>query len=582
VNPGPVRAPGIGSLLAWTSLAALALGLCLQQIVSTDYWWLLSAGRLIAETGSIPRADVFTYTAPGAGWIDIHWLFQLGLWGAFQLGGHAGAVIAKLGLVLAMLAFLAPIGHRSGRSFLSVGSLGLMLLALSERNMVRPEAMSWALLAAILWLLDRFERRPDRWVWVIVPLELLWANVHGLFVLGLALCAMHLLAELARPLGDANAQIRWSRAWTLAGVIGLGALATLGNPNGLDGSLYPLQQLAMVSDAESRGFFGRWIEELKPVTTMAAGPLLCFVMLLILSGASLALNWRTVHIADVLQWSAFLYLAAGARRNAALFAIVAAPLLVRNANRWLDAHPPTPRLATPLSVGVSLILALLALDAARGELYPRMSLARVPGAGVELWRMPVAAADWLERNGSPGPLAHGMADGGFLIWRLYPDVPVMADGRLEVFGAELFEKLIFQSPEAFERLDAEYHFGAVIQRHGAGGAGELLEHWTRSPEWHLVAVDDSAALFVRGPGGPGGVQALDLDAPDVFPPLDPGRPGVNQVVLRWRTGFLSGVGRDDLALEVWGQMLQLFPEIQDGAAVEKLLRERAGSKPRAG
>ena len=119
----------VGSLLAWVSLVALALGLSLQQIVSVDYWWLLRTGRIIAETGSVPRAAVFTYTAPGAAWINIHWLFQLGLWGAFQLGGHAGALVGKLGLVLALLALLAPIGHRPGRSFLVVGSLGLLLLA---------------------------------------------------------------------------------------------------------------------------------------------------------------------------------------------------------------------------------------------------------------------------------------------------------------------------------------------------------------------------------------------------------------------------------------------------------------------
>ena len=37
--------------LPWTALLALAVGLCLQRILSADYWWLLRTGRLIAETG---------------------------------------------------------------------------------------------------------------------------------------------------------------------------------------------------------------------------------------------------------------------------------------------------------------------------------------------------------------------------------------------------------------------------------------------------------------------------------------------------------------------------------------------------
>jgi len=568
----------LGNLFAWGSLVALTLALCLQQIVSIDYWWLLRSGQLIAETGVVPRTDVFSYTAPGASWIDIHWLFQLGLWGVYQLGGHAGAVIGKLLLVLGLVALLAPIGYRPGRTFLSVGSLGLMLLVLTERNLVRPEVASWVMLAGVLRLLDRFERRGDLWIWAIVPLELLWANFHGLFALGIALCGITLLAELARPLGDASATPRWPRVWTLLGVIAFGCLATLANPNGLEGAFYPLQQLLMVSDADSRGYFGRHIYELQPLGSMETGVLLCFMLLLLLSAASLAVNWRSVPVADLLAWSAFLYLAVGARRNAPLFAIVATPLLVRNANRWLDSHPLAPRLSRRLGLGVSLALALLAVDGARGGLYPRLGLERVPGVGVEWWRRPVAAADWLEEHGSAGPVAHGMTDGGFLIWRLHPEIPVMADGRLEVFGAALFEKLAFDSPQAFERLDAEYRFGSVLQRHDARGTGELLEHWSRQAEWRLVAVDDAAALFVRRPSDGSELEALDLDSPGLFPPPDLARPVIAELRLRMRTGFLSGVGRNDLALQTWRQARELFPGLGDAAAIEAQLRAQAQAR----
>src|SRR5262245_52944908 len=55
--------------LVWAALVVLAAALTLQDIRSTDYWWHLRAGQLIAETGAVPRHDPFTYTAPGARWI---------------------------------------------------------------------------------------------------------------------------------------------------------------------------------------------------------------------------------------------------------------------------------------------------------------------------------------------------------------------------------------------------------------------------------------------------------------------------------------------------------------------------------
>jgi hypothetical protein len=51
------------------------------------------------------------------------------------------------------------------------------------------------------------------------------------------------------------------------------------------------------------------------------------------------------------------------------------------------------------------------------------------------------AVDWIESEQPPGPIAHHMWYGGYLNWRLYPDYEVMVDGRLEIYGSELFQSL---------------------------------------------------------------------------------------------------------------------------------------------
>jgi hypothetical protein len=389
---------------------------------------------------------------------------------------------------------------------------------------------------------------------------------------------MHLAGELARPLGEAGARPNWQRVWSLAAVTATSALVSLLNPNGLDGALYPVQQLAMVGTAEARGFFGHIIIELQP-TFGVLDPLsmTILVTLIALSLASLVLNWRAIPLSDPLLWVAFFYLVMGARRNVPLFAIVVAPMLVRNYNAWLDGRALPERLPRLAGVLLSVVLAVLAVDAGRGRFFLRMSQPRVPGLGVDWPFYPVAAVDWIERHRPPGPIAHSMMDGGFLIWRLYPDYRVMTDGRLEVFGPERFEELLIDSIERFAALDAEYRFGIVVHRHGSGSATGLLAHWAADPEWRLVAVDDTAALFVRAtPGQAFPYPELDLDSAGLFSPVDGSRPGRDRFLLLKRASFFSTMGRDDLALVVWEEILRLFPDIEDGQRIHGMLLHSLG------
>ncbi len=564
----------------WVALLVLAAALTLQDIRSLDYWWHLRAGQLIAETGTVPHHDPFTYTVPGARWIDIHWLHQLALHALFSSGGHAAVVLSQLVLVALWLAALAPIGYRRERAWLSVVALTLMLLVAASRIQARPELPSFVLLAWILYLLDRFERRPDRLVYAIVPLQLVWVNVHGLFAVGIAVCAIHLVAELLRALGRDGGGIRVDRVRRLAAVLLLATLASLANPNGLEGALYPLQQLDMVSSAERRGAFGMLIDELRP-TFDALGYLSLgiFVTLAGLSAGAIAANWRRVREADILLWVAFFYLALGAVRNAALFAVVAAPILVRNANEALGTRPRRAGLGAAgaaLATGLALFVAV---DAARGRWFARTGIATAPGLGVAEGLNPIGAAEWIARMRPPAPIAHDMGDGGYLIWRLWPDYAAMSDGRLEIFGPELLPRLQPFDEERFTALDAQYRFGTVLLNHRRGGVGPLAAALQASDRWRLAYADDVSVIFVRSDADPARWPALDLGAPGTFDSLD----GVDAVAARprlfARARLLHELGRPDLALRTWEEALARNPDLPDGQAILDDLRALAAGAP---
>lgn len=580
----PVR---IAAALPWLFLLALAAAVSFQQVRAFDYWWHLRTGQLILETGTVPRVDPYTFTVEGSRWIDIHWLHQIGLYLVHRVGGSAGVVLAKGAAVLALLCLLVPIGARRHRPLVSIIALGLMLLVVADRIMPRPELPSFLCLAGVLLLLDRFTRKPDARIYGVVAIQLLWANVHGLFALGIAVCGIYLAAEILRPIMLPGASLRWANVRRLGVVVLLSALVSLANPNGLEGALYPIQQLSMIGPPDDRGHFGSIIAELIPPFAIpgeggGTGQLL-FGLIGAYAFVAMALNWRRLHAADPLLLVAFLYLALGARRNLALFAIVAVPVAVRNLNAWLDARvaagaePMRPAIRTVAGVLVCVALGVATVDVVNGTFYTRVKSTRAFGLGTMDLFYPVAATDWIEWHRPRGPLCHHMADGGYLIWRLHPDYKVMIDGRLEVFGEEKFASLQFSDPSQFRRVDAEYGCGAVLLHYSLVESEALLRWFHLNSNWQLVFVDDVAALYVRLPEDGRALYAeVDLEAPDLFAPLDDER-GVSDRMRRLaRTNFLTTMRRYEPALALWRETLERYPDMPQGPIVHATLLHHNG------
>lgn len=552
-------------LAPWLALFAFASALSLQTIRSYDYWFHLRTGQLIAETGEVPSTDSYSYTVPGSPYVDVHWLHQLTLHAVYSLGGHEAVVLWKLALVTSLLALLAAlVGPR--RPVLAVGALTLALVVSADRFMPRPELPTFVLLAATLLAFDRFERRGGARLAPFVAIALVWVNLHGLYVLGFAVWGAHLFGELLRP-ALLREPLRMERLRPLA-LVGVAALAVCFlNPHGVDAVLYPLKQLLMIGGPEQRAAANLRSEEIAPLVTNFSrlSPLLlgAFGALVLLSGAALLANRRRLRPSDPLLWVGFLLLALAAIRNMALFALVAAPMLVRNTNAWLDARELRPAAAARLHTvarllppALALLLLLLTWDVARDRFFQRLGAPREAGLGIMEAFYPVRAVDWIERQRPPAPLGHHMADGGYLIWRLYPDYPVLSDGRLEVYASRP-EVLGLRGEPSFRRLDQKYRFGTVLLHYAQIDLHGLVGVLYRDPDWRLAFVDEVAAVFVRR--APGDRRPdLDVDAPELFQPPPVGGSYAGFVSRVGRARFYSDVGRAKKAQALLREVRELY------------------------
>ncbi len=564
--PDRTSLPPSWSFRSSRSTAALAD----RPILDTDYFWHLRTGALIADTGQVPRVDAYSYSAPGARWIDLHWLFQLGLYEIYQAGGHQANRTAGFVLACAIVGVCALGSWRRDRPALCGLALALLVTTACVRFLLRPDTVSLLLTAIVLGLLRRDERANDRWVFAIVPIQLLWANLHGLQAVGIAVIGMALVGEAVAPWFGIGRPVRGDRIARLCIVLGLAVGAALMNPNGVDGALLPLRQLAMIGPGAGAGVFARAIDELRsPLAALdanSATALATFAALAVLSLAALLLDRRRFSVFDALVWVSFAFLAFSAVRNIALFAVASAPILVEHGGRWLDE---TSRISRPRQrlfgaatlAGLALVAgAVVAIDVARAG-GPRGSSST---AFADFW-FPERAVDWIAGHRPPGPIYHRMGDGGYLIWRLWPTYPVLVDGRLEVYGEQLYADIEVTDdggPAAFERLDGRYHFGTALIHFGLFREPALFAWLAAQPAWRLVQLDEVAAVFVRTDAAEqAGWPAVNPDSPVLFEPLDT---GIHHPLDLWRRrariSIFAALGRIDAARALLDETRLLYPD----------------------
>jgi hypothetical protein len=185
-------------VLLVVALDALAVSVLLPYFVRSDTWLALVAGRRVWNDG-LPRRDTLTIWSHGVTWVDQQWLGQLVLYGIHAAGGLRLLLLVHAIVLVGAFSLALTFALRSGASARSAGLVGIIALFTALPNStVRTQAMAYLLFVAVFWLLASEVRQPSRRVFFVVPLLIVWANVHGSVVLGAGLVILWALAEILR------------------------------------------------------------------------------------------------------------------------------------------------------------------------------------------------------------------------------------------------------------------------------------------------------------------------------------------------------------------------------------------------
>jgi len=511
-----------GGLLLAAALLIAALPVT-GAIRDPDFWWHLRTGQLILDRGGLLGTDPFTYTATSHHWVMHEWLTEV-LFALLHSAGGLALIVVVLSVVTWLSLVAVALRARLERPHNATVALGLLLAVIAGYPIWGPRAqmLTFALTALVLLLVERHLRRGGRAVWGLVPLFLVWSNLHSGFIIGAAFIALIIAAEdlaglLGIPGAAPAARVR-ELLW-----VGLACLAVVVvNPNGPVIYLYPFQtqgssaQQALILEWQSPDFHDT--------------VLLPFGLMLLSLAVMVAVNRRLTPRDAVLALSTTA-LALQSVRHVALFVAAVTPLWIQQAElsrrrlgAWWSARrrggrrwtAPPPRLMRVTSVSVLVLL---------GTLWAgRLAVAASTRENSAFYAAdyPVCAANWLQSGPAGLRIFNQYGEGGYLAGRLashgdrvfiFGDAALMGDPLLREYGG------VETVSPGWEQTLSSTHTDLVLFDRGTALDHALLA----SPYWTRVYRDGLSDAFVPATSA-GRALAARLPQQPVVPPSSPCSP----------------------------------------------------------
>ncbi|WLA64496.1 hypothetical protein [Bradyrhizobium diazoefficiens] len=443
----------------------------------SDSFWQIKVGQWILDHGAVPTTDFYSFTRTGAPWISTSWLSQVLLAFSHAQWDWAGPVILTAmatALTAAIFVYLLDAQIEAPRAVL----FAMLALLLSLHHVLaRPHILALPVMVAWVGLLmaaaDR--RRAPSWYWL--PLMALWANLHGGFVLGLALIGPISLEAVEHA--EKGQRLRLFMRWVL---FGIGAvIASCCTPYGWKTLLGATNILSL---GELLSLIFEWMPANFATFTSFEGALLGLIAFGYYRG--LVLSAPRIFLILFLTWSALTHV-----RSIEAFAFLV-PLVLAKPLGELVPRPQPDSTGTdrwPAHYVTALgALMIVAAGWTSTSLYMRHHRFTFTMA-----QTPVAAVDLLEQR-KVQRIFNAYQFGGYLISR---DIPVYVDGRAELYGEkfvmDFFKATEGKKPELLPRLLDEYKIDATLLVADAPGP-QILDQLTG---WKRIYADDIAVIHVR-------------------------------------------------------------------------------------
>ncbi|MGO8671122.1 MAG: hypothetical protein ACLQVD_07140 [Capsulimonadaceae bacterium] len=507
-NETPVRRGRMATVVLAAAVVAFIVSLAMAPSPAVDLFWQLRAGGDIVHRHAVPFFDDYTWTRPHQPWILHEWGMCVLLFEAYRNGGFGAVWLLQVSVLAATYLVLFGVLKRETGAPLTAACLTLWAEKVASPFLSpRPHLFTYLGVACLIAVIMRVRSEPtmkrEARLWLLVPLCVVWANLHGGVVVGVGLIAAIGLCDCLQGRFGHGGAGKSALGFRLILVAGCCAAALLVNPYGV--RIYQIFRMT-VGNSTMPAFVSEW-SALDFHSLLG----LTFEEMAVLIAAGLAFSREPRDWADFVIPAILAHESLAASRNVPLFALAGLPLVARHIQSALtrslappsrpagterrDTHSSlfgsTPPPLTMAVVAVAVIVQSASTAATQIRSAPETAptaLGRIAAVSFMLDDFPASACQFMRQEAFPtdGRLYNDYDTGGYILWRM-PEYPVSISTQTDVYFGRVLNDYarLDEQPFGWQRILAAYHPDYVM----LPTREPQSRLFAASPDWALCYVD---------------------------------------------------------------------------------------------
>ncbi len=474
----------------------------IKPISDPDFFWHISTGRWIVENKDLPKDDPFSYTTPNIETrreriiLTSYWLGQVLYYSLYSIMGWSGIILLRFILAFLMAYFMMKMTEGGIILRAALTLLGIVLI-IHDYPLERPQVFSFTFFTIILYIFEKIRRgNGDRRDTIIAGvIMLLWANMHGGFILGQTLAIVYLLTGLGFifPYIKSIDNEVWRRLYKTSIVV---ILIGFINPN-----TYTIWIELIMTPSYMRETIIEYQSTLTAFKRTLEWTLPSYWLLLII--AIVCSIWRVIKRDIVPQDYVLLtglgYFSFNELRYVPFFIIWSIPFIsnsINKGNRFIRAFG----LIISLLISLSIFM--------RYGIYKNINNISYFSKDIYITLYyPHKAVNFIIENRLKGNMYNYYDWGGYLIWRFYPEKMVFIDGR-QLHGYVYSQSNMLDQAQTEPRIMGKEFYKGILDSYGinyilipiyniSGFPIPLFKTLIDDPEWVPVFNRDNSLIFIR-------------------------------------------------------------------------------------
>lgn len=485
MNPNPTSdQPPWLSITA--QFAALGAAICYLSFVTADpdLWGHIKFGEDLWKAKALVRTDPYSFTAYGHPWVNHEWLAELIFYFIYHYLGDVGLLFGKLGIGLAIVFLIRKLCvFRNNDLIIYAMIMITAIMIMSPGFMIRPQVFSFFLFTLYFYVIHLYLTQNKNRLFLLPGIMLFWVNLHGGFLMGLALVFTVVLWKSLSHLvvNDKDSRIGCLWLWFVMTIV-----ATLFNPYGYQLLIFLYKTLSMP----------RQIGEWYPIQ-LFDWSYIHFKLMVLLFFFTLFFQKRHREGWEASAIGMTIIASVIHQRHSPFFGIIVVPYLVHHLSVLTEnIRSRFPRLAlTRISKNVIAI----ALGFLAGyQIYCGASKYILANCRIIVHPQsyPVIAVEYLQKNNISGRLLLPMEWGEYAIWKLHPACKVSIDGRFRTVYPESVLQDHFvpeQDADGWKALIEKYPADILLARQT-----DFFQNLIKNGEpWVYIYSDPTAIVLLK-------------------------------------------------------------------------------------